>query len=294
RSMSPLFIVFLSAALLARAHQVAWVKGMYCINGDSDTDNENAWDPVEPLYELTKSEWWFHNVTNCIAHPPADGDVLELPAGGNFTVEIATNRAFTTLSYNGTYVSDWPDGKTYPDDYVLRTVSSPALVFRTFELRGFLVHTQNQSMAAGSAFAIAYKSDINDVEPEDLVVFTTLEHTPWKRIASYEVPAALPACPDDGCICAWGWWIVMHSCGQPNMYHNAYRCNVTNATGTVAVGTGQAPVWCENDTSACVSGPKQMLYWNQADGNNIEVSGYDLAGEPKSPAYGPKCGFSWG
>ena len=40
------------------------------------------------------------------------------PAGGEFTVEIADNRAQTTLSYGGKYASEWADGKTYPDDYV--------------------------------------------------------------------------------------------------------------------------------------------------------------------------------
>lgn len=40
------------------------------------------------------------------------------PAGGSFTVEIASNRAKTTLSYNGRDTSDWPDGEVYPEDYV--------------------------------------------------------------------------------------------------------------------------------------------------------------------------------
>ncbi|KIY46054.1 hypothetical protein FISHEDRAFT_47974 [Fistulina hepatica ATCC 64428] len=37
------------------------------------------------------------------------------------------------------------------------------------------------------------------------------------------------------------------------------RCEVTNATDTVAADIGHDPVWCEDDTSACVSGLKQML-----------------------------------
>lgn len=40
------------------------------------------------------------------------------PAGGDFTVEISANRATTSLSYNGIYATDWPDGKTYPENYV--------------------------------------------------------------------------------------------------------------------------------------------------------------------------------
>ncbi|KIY47293.1 hypothetical protein FISHEDRAFT_74814 [Fistulina hepatica ATCC 64428] len=63
----------------------------------------------------------------------------------------------------------------------------------------------SESMAAGTAFAITYKSEIEDIEVEDLIVFTTLQNTPFKHLTTYEVPAALPACPDEGCNCAWGW-----------------------------------------------------------------------------------------
>ncbi|KIY46248.1 hypothetical protein FISHEDRAFT_46376, partial [Fistulina hepatica ATCC 64428] len=272
-----------SCISLVRAHQAAWAKGMYCVNGASDVENENAYVPVTPLYQLSKAEWWLHNNTACLNYPPPDGEFLELPAGGDFTIEVATNRAHTTLSYNGTYTSEWPDGNTYPDDYVRNDpdcITSPNL------------HTQNQSMAAGTAFAISYNSDLTAVTAENLVVFSVRYHTPWKRVTTYDVPAALPACPVGGCTCAWGW--IPNGCGQPNMYHQAFKCNVTGATGTVAVGTGQPPVWCEDDASNCTSGPKQMLYWNQNSGNNIEVDGYDLAGSPKSPAYNAKCGFQEG
>ena len=37
-----------------------------------------------------------------------------------------------------------------------------------------------------------------------------------------------------------------------------------------------------------------MVYWNQLAGDNIEVSGSDLAGEPKSPTYNSKLGFADG
>lgn len=33
-------------------------------------------------------------------------------------VEIASNRGETTLSFDGDYTTDWPDGQNYPDDYV--------------------------------------------------------------------------------------------------------------------------------------------------------------------------------
>jgi len=99
----------------------------------------------------------------------------------------------------------------------------------------------------------------------------------------------MPACPLGGCICAWGW--VPNGCGEPNMYHQPFKCNVTGATSTTPLATPRPPVWCEDDQSKCVKGAKQMIYWHQQDGNNIAVDGYDLSGSPKSPAYNAKCGF---
>jgi len=78
------------------------------------------------------------------------------------------------------------------------------------------------------------------------------------------------------------------------MYMVPYRCTVTGATSHAPVAPGKAPVWCEGNPSACTKGPKQMLYWHQLDGNNIEVDGYDLEGGHKSPGYNTKCGFSDG
>jgi hypothetical protein len=37
-----------------------------------------------------------------------------------------------------------------------------------------------------------------------------------------------------------------------------------------------------------------MVYWNQNSGNNVVVTGWDLNGDPKSPAYNSKMGFADG
>ncbi|KNZ77897.1 hypothetical protein J132_03173 [Termitomyces sp. J132] len=237
---------------------------MYCRNGPQTADDENASAPVTPLYMLPKSLWWFHHVDGCDQFPPPEGQFLELPAGKEFTVEIASNRATTTLSYDGQYISDWVDGQPHTDAF-------------------------NETMAAGTAFAISYQSDLSKVTPENLVVFSVRYHTPWKRLTSYAVPSALPACPPGGCICAWGW--VPNGCGQPNIYHQGFRCKVTGATSMAPVAVAKPPVWCEGDASKCTKGAKQMIYWNQLDGNNVHVSGYDFSGNPKSPAYSQKLGF---
>lgn len=265
----------------ANAHLAAFHKGMYCLNGVGGDINLNSYDIVSPLYQLPFRDWWFHHVNRCDEFPPAPGDFLDLPAGGSFKVEIASNRAKTTLSYNGRDTSAWPDGNNYPEDR-----NEPDCIISPN------MHTQNRSMAAGTAFAISYHSDIKAVTPENLAVFTVRHNTPWKREVWYDVPAALPACPPAGCICAWGW--VPNGCGQPNMYHQAFRCRVTGATSVTPIAAPKPPVWCQNNPGACTKGSKQMIYWNQAERNNIWVNGFDARGQHKSPGYNSVLGFADG
>lgn len=73
-----------------------------------------------------------------------------------------------------------------------------------------------------------------------------------------------------------------------------YRCKVTGMTGSAAVDSAIPATWCEDNPANCTSGARQLLYWNQLEGDNIEVNGTDLAGDPRSPGYNPKVGFSNG
>ncbi|KAI1077968.1 hypothetical protein F5B20DRAFT_582785 [Whalleya microplaca] len=274
---SPLFV--LGMATYATAHTAAFTKGMYCINGTTPgVDDENTNTVVNPLWDLPKSEWWMQKDRGCDKFPPADGDSLALPAGGSFTVELAHNRGKTTLSFGGQFVTDWPDGLEHPDDWH----SSPPEAC----LEDGALHTHNESTAAGTAFAISYNSDISQVTIENLAVFSVLAHTPWKRLATYEVPADLPACPAAGCYCAWLW--VPDGCGEPNMYMQNFRCHVTGSTSTKKVSAAKAPVYCGRGDTPCISGAKQMIAWNQRDGNNVETP------DNISPGYNEKMGWNAG
>ncbi|KAJ3730266.1 hypothetical protein C8R42DRAFT_2944 [Lentinula raphanica] len=279
RSLLMALLVFLPAAV--HAHIAPFTKGMWCLNG-STGNNFNSDDPVLPLYQLEFDQWWMHAVNGCDKRPPNPGDFLELPSGNSVVLELGSNQAFTTLSYGGRFTSDWPNGQEYPDNNSNPScITSPNL------------HTQNQSMAAGTALAISYNSDITKVTPENLVVISVAYNTPFKRLATYDIPDGLPPCPEGGCICGWGW--IPNGCGEPNMYFSGSRCQVTgNTDKSKSLGVPRPPVWCEGNSTACVKGPKQMLFWHQASGNNIEVSGFDLSGEAKSPAYNAKCGFADG
>jgi hypothetical protein len=196
---------------LASGHTAAWANGMYCRNGNS-TDPSHS-EPntnlaVNPLFALAKDDWWFQHDRGCDRAPPPVGEFLSLPANGNFTVELAHNRAFTTLSYDGKKTTAWPDGRQHPEDWNSWEGKDSKC------LDDGALHAYNQSNAAGTAWAISYQSDIKKVTMENLVVFSMLKHTPWKRVATYQVPN-LPKCPEGGCTCAWLW--VPDGCGQSNM-----------------------------------------------------------------------------
>jgi len=149
--------------MMANAHVAAWHPAMYCLKGNvQGVDNQQTAAAVSPMYKLPKSEWWFHHVNNCDQFPPAPGVFLELPARGSFTVELAVNRHFTTTSKNP-QLGTFGDGQDHPG-----LGDSGACITNPN------IHTQNRSMAAGTAFAISYQSDITKVRMENLVVFSVL------------------------------------------------------------------------------------------------------------------------
>jgi hypothetical protein len=144
---------------------------MYCRGGNDTTqDDQNTNLAVNPLYMLSKEDWWFQHDRGCDRVPPPDGEFLELPARGTFTVEHAHNRAFTTLSYGGKLVTDWPDGGQHPEDWTGWTGEGEGCIQDDGAL-----HVQNETSATGTAFAISYHSDISEVTLENLAVFTVLE-----------------------------------------------------------------------------------------------------------------------
>jgi hypothetical protein len=68
-----------------------------------------------------------------------------------------------------------------------------------------------------------------------------------------------------------------------------FKCNVTGASPTAKpVGKAQVPVYCEGEPDKCVKGPKQMLAWHQATGNNIVTADW------VTPNYNHKCGWAEG
>ncbi|KZT57664.1 hypothetical protein CALCODRAFT_482994 [Calocera cornea HHB12733] len=279
-----IFSVVIAAALATvpvAAHLAPYHSSMYGFNWTAHNPgwaNPGAYDnrPVVPLMGRTYDDWWMHGHIDL---PPNDGDVLELPAGGKFLVQMACDKGATDYyaSSDGGDIrdGDWPCPGATSDEW----------------------HTKDISDTKGCGFGIAYKSDINSVTQDDITIFTVNYTCPWYRYQWFDVPADLPPCDD--CICTFNW-IHSPDDGSMQMYQNGYKCKVTNdgpgkqlATPQLARRCGadpdtNTPANPSNCTGGVNGGPKLGMYWLQADGNNMFEDYYH------PPFYNALYGFSDG
>ncbi|RPA95384.1 hypothetical protein L873DRAFT_1607582, partial [Choiromyces venosus 120613-1] len=246
----------------AKAHLSAWSKSMYGL----DPTNINSDNASQPLQDYTFAQWWWHgNLDN----PPAPGEVTKLPANGHIDVEISSNKAQTTLG-RGFFDKDprkapepWSNGNGWGN-----------------------MHAPARSDVAGSAIAIAYKSDAKAVLPGDFVVISVVHDSPARQLETFKLPD-LPACPGDRCNCAW-FWIHNSIGGSDQMYMTPFACTVTNATSTKPPGKPIAPVNCEGAPEKCIVGAKSPMYWKNLEGNNM------FEKDHFAPTYSSKYGFADG
>ena len=154
--------------------------------GFNVTDKTFPYDnrPVVPLVDLPFDQWWFHGHLD---YPPHPGDFFELPAGKAATAEIACTKGATSY-FSSAHGGDIQNGNDPCPG------SPPAAI-----------HTTGPDDLKGCALAIAYKSNVKDVQPEDFTVFSVNQTCVWDRFTDFAVPERMPACPDGGCLCAWFW-----------------------------------------------------------------------------------------
>ncbi|THH09276.1 hypothetical protein EW145_g2125 [Phellinidium pouzarii] len=201
------------------------------------------------------SKWWFHGHIN---YPPNDGDFLEVPAGGTLNTEIACDKGATS------YFASSPGGNIQSGDNPCP--GSPTVAF----------HAHNIEDTRGCGLAIAYKNDINAIQPADFTIFSVNQTCVWNRFTNFDIPN-LPACPEGGCFCGF-FWIHAADAGSAQIYMNAYRCVVNGATSTVPLATSRIPRRCGADPDFgkpnaapwnCTYGAKQPMYWYQSERNNM-------------------------
>lgn len=259
-TLRTLLLLLVALPSIVLAHIALWDPGMY----GWDPNNPNQYLPVDPLMNLPMSQWWFHGYINT---PPPAGAYMTLPAGGTYHGQVACNKDFTSygLNENGT---EWACDSIGP--------------LHTADAYG----SPNPTDVKGCGLAIAYESDVTKIQPEDFAMISVNYTCPWKKDVDLQIPADLPACPEGGCHCMWGW---VHSAdsGSEQMYFLGYRCNVTGTTATQAIPKPNTANKCNypTDTSNCTVGAKQPHYWFQAEGNNNPQGTYD------PPFYNGAFGF---
>ncbi|KAL1676931.1 hypothetical protein EV122DRAFT_266557 [Schizophyllum commune] len=252
----------------AVAHVAAWHKSMWCLNGTTPgVDNPNNREPGTPLYNLKFEDWWFHHINK--------------PANGHFTIEHATDRAFTTLSYDGNMTGVYIDGKDHLEglDGGGECITNPNRIHgRRHRLRHLLP-------------VRALKSDARQPRRVHGVVQHPL--APPRDLRGPE-PARVPR-----------GGVYLCGCGQPNMYMLGFRCRVTGQPGHLPLATPRSAVYCGEGKSAtpaalrknpkCVKGAKKFLSWQQKEGNTVhEKQWADERGQLKFPGYNARMGFADG
>jgi len=106
---------------------------------------------------------------------------MQLPVGGDAVVELSCDKDATSWYASG------PGGDA-------RDPRNPDYPCPRSPLASF--HTNGINDLGGCALSLAYKSDANDVQPEDLVIFSVQQTCVWNLHTHFEIPADMPPCPN--------------------------------------------------------------------------------------------------
>lgn len=150
---------------------------------------------------------------------------MDLPSGGTYHGQVACNKAFTHLGVvpsqqTGLYACEG-DG---PTGGIGAMHTSDAWETPVDQIKD----------VKGCALSIAYTSDEHNVKPEDFSVISVNYNCPWFKNVDFDIPKGLPECPEEGCICMWGW-IHSADAGSEQNYVLNYRCKVSGQTGVTPI-----------------------------------------------------------
>ncbi|KAG9090867.1 hypothetical protein FS749_000219, partial [Ceratobasidium sp. UAMH 11750] len=151
-----------------RAHGCFWHESMFGFNvTDSNSPQYGGRDnrPQSPLKGLPFEQWWMHGHLD---RPPHPDSVFEFPAGGTATAELACDKDATSW---------WPSGPGGNQQNGNDPCPGPP---------SKLIHANGINDLGGCAMAIAYKSDVKNVKPEDLVVFSVNHQCIWTRYTDFQ------------------------------------------------------------------------------------------------------------
>jgi len=237
---------------------------------------------VTPLEDLSFADWWMHGPRTLNDPPPASA-ITQLLAGGTIDLEIGTNKAFTSMG-RGLWHHPGKSSRVPPDPWSNTGSEWPSNL-----------HSPKRTDTAGCALGIAYKSNVRDVRPEDIVIMSVVKDCVARPLQAFDIPY-LPACPNNLCICSW-FWIHNSIGGTDQMYMSPFQCNVTNASRRV-IGKPVTPVRCDgnppcylypkwgNTTTVC-NKPLTPMYWANKEGNNMQ----NPTNAQCAPIYSKEYGF---
>ncbi|KAF8337592.1 uncharacterized protein EI90DRAFT_3256312 [Cantharellus anzutake] len=284
-------LVFAQFAITVNAHISVFHPAMWGFNTNADTPTPVGGDnrPVIPLMNRKFNDWWFHGLLN---DPPAADAIVQMPVGQTTMLETVCDKgasSYWNSSAGHTFVQTGDDNYPCPG----------------YPLSQF--HTTGINDLGGCALSIAYKSDVNQVTPDDFVIFSVQHQCVWTRWTAFDVPADMPACPNGKCICAWHW---ASQCITG--YVKALTDTLSQFRSTIQIrdlnrsksGSHRdetpwetpGPRYCGADSaknkpavpSNCTYGAKSPMWWFQAEGNNMFEDAMD------APTYNDRYHFSQG
>jgi len=269
--------VYLCVLLLgfSEAHMSIWVPSTF----GRETNPTSAW-LAQPLQDYNYSNWWMHGVKT-INDPPPANQVTMLPAGGTLDFEITGNIWSSSLQ-NGLCspnAGQSPRIPPIPWDNGMNDRCNAN------------IHAPARGDVAGCSLGIAYKSSIKSVNPEDFVIFSVAHDCIARTLQAFDIPA-LPACPNNMCICAW-FWIHKSVGGTDQMYMTPFQCSVSNPSNN-KLGTPVPPVRCDGQppykggpvTNTCHK-VQQPMYWANMDKQNM----LNPVNTQSAPTYSDAYGF---
>ncbi|GAA5868998.1 hypothetical protein JCM8547_003246 [Rhodosporidiobolus lusitaniae] len=195
-----------------------------------------AFSPLGPGWAY--DDWWFRGPT-VRAAVPQPNQYTSLPAGGTVTLELGCNAYYSTWPYGAD-----PEGTVACDD--------PGPLHADPAGLGFY-----EEWVAGCALGIADVLDPGDATPDTFTVFSVNHECVVHRNVTFSVPARMPKCTGEWCICGWLW---QPQTGTGNAYMTPFRCTVEGSpVDATPIAPPQDPVKCAGDEEKCTKGAKRML-----------------------------------
>jgi len=265
-------VIGLFGVACVQAHMSIYTTSMW----GSEPSNGNSNWAVNPLQDLSFDDWWMHGPKSR-NDPPSAHAITQIPAGGIIDLEIATNKAFTSMG-QGLWHSPGKSSRVPPNPWANTGSEWPSNL-----------HSPARNDVAGCVLGIAYKSNLNDVKPEDFVIFSVVKDCPARALQAFDVPA-LPGCPNGKCICSW-FWIHNSDGGTDQMYMTPFQCNITNPSKRTlgkpvpAVRCDGKEGWPGGPTSNTCKKPLLPMYWKNLEGNNMANPGH------YAPIYSKEYGY---